>query len=160
MAVVRDLQETREEGPSDFGGGVNRGLRPGGMPVGPSSPSRWRCRTTDVVRGRSFLLHFAPVRGGGWGGAWEPTAQILEGSKKTTHATLEKVRDEESVRIGERTGESAETGTRIVKRGQDAQKVYSSPSLRVVPMSPLSPLWTPDPSQPQRCADALDTGGS
>lgn len=86
-AVVRDLQETREEGPSDFGGGVNRGRRPRGVPVG---ASRWRCRTTDVVRGRSFLPHFAPVRGGSWGGAWEPTAQTLEGSKKNTHATVEK----------------------------------------------------------------------
>lgn len=123
-AVVRDLKETREEGPSDFRGGVNRGRKPGGVPVG---ASRWRCRTTDVVRGRSFPLHFAPVRSGSWGGAWEFTPQTLEGSKKTTHATVEKARDVESVRIRERTGESAETGTRIDKRGQDAQKVYLHP---------------------------------
>lgn len=144
MALLSETckKRARREGPSDFGGGINRGHRPGGVPVG---ASRWRCRTTDVVRGRSFLPHFAPVRGGSWSGAWEPTAQTLEGSKKNTHATVEKVRDAESVRIRERTGESAETGTRIDKRGQDAQKVYLFPSLRVVPgdQSPLSPLRTP-----------------
>lgn len=143
------LSETckKARGGSDFGGGINRGRRPGGVPVG---ASRWRCRTTDVVRGRSFLPHFAPVRGGSWGGAWEPTAQTLEGSKKNTHATVEKVRDVESVRIRERTGESAETGTRIDKRGQDAQKVYLFPSLRVVPINLLCRLsGPPNPSRPQ-----------
>lgn len=142
-AGVRDQQEHHEEDPSHSRGGVNRGPRPVGLPV---VSSRWRCRTTDAVRGRSFLLRFAPVRGGSWGGAWEPAAQSLDGSKKIIpHVTGEKFATWKAYGSEKDWDKVQSLGPRIGKRGQDAQKVDSSSSLRFVPVNLLHrlPLWTP-----------------
>lgn len=77
-------EKHREEGRLRLRGGVSRGLGPGGVPV---VPSRWRSRTTDVVRGRSFLLREVPERGGA--GAERGSSRNLKGSKQPSHAAIE-----------------------------------------------------------------------